>query len=103
MNAQFKRGVLEMLVLISISEEDKYGYELVEQLNDVFEVKEGTIYPLLKRMTNEKYCDTYYRESNEGPARKYYMITRFGKERLANFKKEWLTFYKNVNKFMENR
>lgn len=103
MNTQFKKGVLEMLVLLSISKEDKYGYELVEEIAEAFEVKEGTIYPLLKRLTNEKYCDTYFRASTEGPARKYYMITHLGKDKLASIIKEWNSFETNVTKYIDKR
>lgn len=103
MNTQFKKGVLEMLVLLSISEKDKYGYELVEEITEAVEVKEGTIYPLLKRLTVEKYCDTYFKASSEGPARKYYMITYRGKDRLKEIINEWLEFNKSVEKFIDKR
>ena len=75
MNAQFKKGVLELIVLESVRQKDMYGYELVEEVSKVVDVNEGTIYPLLKRMTNEHYFETYLRESTEGPPRKYYHIT----------------------------
>ena len=58
MNTQFKRGVLELVVLLSISKEDMYGYQLVSKVSEVIDVNEGTIYPLLRRLTNEKYFDT---------------------------------------------
>ena len=103
MNTQFKKGVLEMLVLLSISEKDKYGYELVEEIAEAVEIKEGTIYPLLKRLTNEKLCDTYFKASTEGPARKYYMITYSGKDRLKEFIEEWNSFNKSVEKFIDKR
>ena len=78
MNAQFKKGVLELIVLESVRQKDMYGYELVEEVSKVVDVNEGTIYPLLKRMTNEHYFETYLRESTEGPPRKYYHITAAG-------------------------
>ena len=78
MNAQFKKGVLELIVLESVRQKDMYGYELVEELSKVVDVNEGTIYPLLKRLTNEKYFETYLRESTEGPPRKYYHLTAAG-------------------------
>ena len=53
MNAQFKKGVLELIVLISVTKKDMYGYELVSEVSKVIDVNEGTIYPLLKRLTNE--------------------------------------------------
>lgn len=55
MNAQLKKGVLELVVLESVRQRDMYGYELVEEVSKVVDVNEGTIYPLLKRLTNERY------------------------------------------------
>ena len=57
MNPQFKKGVLELIVLESVRRKDMYGYELVEEVSEVIDVNEGTIYPLLKRLTNERYFD----------------------------------------------
>ena len=67
MNPQFKKGVLELIVLEAVHRKDRYGYELVEEVSRVIDVNEGTIYPLLKRLTNEHYFETYLRESTEGP------------------------------------
>ena len=58
MNAQFKKGVLELIVLESVRKRDMYGYELVAEVSKVVDVNEGTIYPLLKRLTNEHYFET---------------------------------------------
>lgn len=78
MNAQFKKGVLELIVLAAVEQKDMYGYELVAEVSKVVNVKEGTIYPILKRLTNEHYFETYLRESTEGPPRKYYHLTAAG-------------------------
>lgn len=101
MNSQFKKGVLELIVLFSVNKKDMYGYELVLEVSKVVSVNEGTIYPLLKRLTNEKYFDTYLIESNEGPSRKYYKITNLGKERLKSLKKTWEEFNESVNNFIK--
>ncbi|MBR3229449.1 MAG: PadR family transcriptional regulator [Bacilli bacterium] len=101
MNSQFKKGVLELIVLLSVNKKDMYGYELVLEVSKVVEVNEGTIYPLLRRLTNDKYFDTYLVESNEGPSRKYYKITSLGKERLKELKKTWDEFNSSVNKFIK--
>ena len=101
MNTQFKKGVLELIVLLVISKEDKYGYQLVSEVGKIVDVNEGTIYPLLKRLTNEKYCETYLEQSAEGPARKYYKITKQGLKRIEDFKEEWkevMSIYKFVVK-----
>ena len=101
MNAQFKKGVLELIVLLVISKEDKYGYQLVSEVGKIVDVNEGTIYPLLKRLTNDKYCETYLEQSAEGPARKYYKITIAGRVYLDILKREWLEFSHTVNDFIK--
>lgn len=101
MNTQFKKGVLELIVLLSVAKKDIYGYELVEEVCKIIDVNEGTIYPLLKRLTNEGYFETYLVESTEGPPRKYYHITVLGKERTEKLKENWIAFVTSVNKFIE--
>ena len=101
MNPQFKKGVLELLVLESVSKKDMYGYELVEEISQAIDVKEGTIYPLLKRLTNERYFETYLRESTEGPPRKYYHLTASGVLRAEELRREWMEFQQAVCTFLE--
>lgn len=101
MNTQFKKGVLELVVLLTIQRGDKYGYELVNEVNQVISVNEGTIYPLLRRLTNEKYFDTYLKESNEGPPRKYYRLTGSGIEYTEQLLAEWNSFVESVNQFIK--
>ena len=100
MNTQFKKGVLELIVLFSVEIKDMYGYELVQEVSKVVDVNEGTIYPLLKRLTNENYFDTYLLESNEGPPRKYYHITDKGIIRSKELAEQWNDFSKQVNMFI---
>ena len=85
-NTQFKKGVLELVVLLIVEKKDKYGYELVEAVSKVVDVNEGTIYPILKRLTNEGFFETYLEESKEGPIRKYYHITALVKNKKRNGK-----------------
>lgn len=100
-NTQFKKGVLELLVLLIVHDKDQYGYELVEKVSKIVDVNEGTIYPILKRLTNEGYFETYLEESKEGPIRKYYHITALGKKRAKEQKKEWCVFASSVNDFIK--
>ncbi|WP_008824547.1 PadR family transcriptional regulator [Haloplasma contractile] len=89
-----------MIVLHVVAKKDIYGYELVQKVNEVIEVKEGTIYPLLKRLTNENYFDTYYEKSSEGPRRKYYRLTSLGKEHYRALLNEWKVFSKNIDRYI---
>lgn len=101
MNTQFKKGVLELLVLVIVEKKDRYGYELVASVSKVVDVNEGTIYPILKRLNNEGYFETYLEESKEGPVRKYYHITSAGKKRCNSLLKEWQTFSTSINDFIK--
>lgn len=101
MNAQFKKGVLELIVLLSVTKRDMYGYELVSEVSKVIDVNEGTIYPLLKRLTNEHYFETYLKESTEGPPRKYYHLTAAGILYMENLSKEWDEFQRQINEFIK--
>lgn len=97
MNTQFRKGVLEICVLALISKKDMYGYEIVQNISKVIDVNEGTIYPILRRLTKDEYFETYILESNEGPARKYYKITPTGRGNLDKLMKEWKEFVGAVN------
>lgn len=101
MNAQFKKGVLELVVLISVTKRDMYGYELVSEVSKIIDVNEGTIYPLLKRLTNEHYFETYLKESTEGPPRKYYHLTGPGKAYTDDLRAQWEEFYARVEEFIK--
>ncbi|WP_217805995.1 PadR family transcriptional regulator [Sporomusa malonica] len=96
-NVQFKKGVLEMCVLVLAAEHDTYGYELANKISEKFLIAEGTIYPLLRRMTQEGYFETYLTESTEGPPRKYYRLTAKGRAYLLEIVKEWRLFSRGVD------
>lgn len=88
-------------MLLSVTRKDMYGYELVNEVSKVIDVNEGTIYPLLKRLTNEHYFETYLKESTEGPPRKYYHLTAAGLLYKESLKKEWKDFNCKVNQFIK--
>lgn len=100
MNPQFNKGVVEMCVLALVSKKDFYGYELVEKISTTIEISEGTIYPILRRLTIEKYFETYLVESNEGPPRKYYRMTELGKTQTKALLKEWEKFVSDVDSIL---
>lgn len=96
-NIQFKKGALELCVLVLIHQQDRYGYELAQLVSDHIEVAEGALYPLLRRLVKEGYCITYLQESNEGPPRKYYKITSEGKAHTSELVREWNKFVSGVS------
>ena len=89
MNTQFRKGAIEMCILALIDHRDRYGYELVQAIAVYMEINEGTVYPILRRLTQEGYVSTYLMESPHGPARKYYQATPSGKKHLESLKAEW--------------
>ncbi|MFB6367796.1 PadR family transcriptional regulator [Paenibacillus elgii] len=97
MNIQFKKGVLELCVLVLIDEKDQYGYELAQNISKHVEIAEGSLYPLLRRLQKEEYLLTYLKESSEGPPRKYYQITSLGKKYMMELVLEWNKFSQGVN------
>lgn len=100
-NIQFKKGVLELCVLVLIERKDRYGYELAQAVSRHVEVAEGALYPLLRRLVSDHYCTTYLQESNEGPPRKYYQLTKTGREYMQALHTEWNDFVRNVANLLE--
>ena len=101
MNIQFKKGALDLCVLVLLAKEDRYGYELVQKISDRIAISEGAVYPLLRRLTKEGYFTTYLQESAGGPPRKYYRLTEAGQEHLAAQLEEWKNFTDGVNQLIE--
>ena len=97
MSTQLKKGVLEMVVLSKIAEKDRYGYDIYQEINHNMAISESTIYPILRKLTTERLCETYLRESSEGPPRKYFRVSVRGEERLKDLKVDWQKFQKVVN------
>ncbi|HLR64049.1 MAG TPA: PadR family transcriptional regulator [Pseudogracilibacillus sp.] len=101
MNVQFKKGVLELCVLAIVQKKDYYGYELVREISSQIAISEGTVYPLLRKLTKEGYFTTYLQESSEGPPRKYYTLTKDGERYLQKLKEEWHDFTQAVDEMIK--
>ena len=102
MNAQFKKGVLELCVLTRLKKRDAYGYELAEEISRRIEIAEGTLYPLLRKLKEDGMCETYLSDESSGPPRKYYRLTAKGIEAEKRLRSEWLTFVKQAGILMED-
>lgn len=77
---QVRKGVLELCILNALAEKERYGYELVKTLVAIpgLGVTEGTLYPLLSRLRVQGLITARLEESSEGPARKYYALSKQG-------------------------
>ena len=98
------KGSTGLLVLSVIAEEDMYGYQIIQLIEsrseNVFKLKEGTLYPILHAFEREGYIQSYIGESETGRERKYYKITPSGKLWLASKKEEWNVFSEAVQRIV---
>ena len=88
MDAQLRRGLLDVCVLTAIKNEDSYGYKIIKDLKPVVELSESTLYTILKRLEEAKMLTVRTTEF-EGRLRKYYHITSLGYQRIEDFMQEW--------------
>ncbi|MFW0739868.1 PadR family transcriptional regulator [Flavobacterium sp. T12S277] len=88
---QVKKGTLSFIVLLVLNEKKLYGYELIDKIKKLtdIEIAEGTLYPLMNRLSTEGLLNSEWVEQETGIPRKYYVITYLGKETLEEMKKHW--------------
>src|SRR5262249_57966862 len=93
---------LEFCVMALLEERERYGFELVQNLSEVegMVTSEGTIYPLLSRLRRDGAVETTWRESANGPPRRYYWLTPAGRAALATFRRDWATFRAAVDQLL---
>ena len=100
---QMRRGVLEMCILSIIAEEEAYPSDIIKKLKEVkLIVVEGTLYPLLSRLKKDGLLEYNWKESNQGPPRKYFTITDTGKDFLTGLLENWHQLINSVNQSTKN-
>ena len=97
---QLKKGVLELCVLALLSRGDSYGYDIAARLAEAIDMGEGTIYPLMRRLQGDGLVETYLKESDSGPPRKYFRLTEAGRESLTTQRADWSAFAGAVNRIV---
>ena len=110
---QLKKGVIEILILKLLSRENRYGYQLLQDLDTksggVFKMKEGTLYPVLYRLEDSREIESYWEqepritapEEKRGIPRKYYRITDKGRTDLVKMIEDLNTLVKSINSVLE--
>lgn len=100
-NKALMSGSTALLVLHLISTNDMYGYQIIHELearsNNVFSLKEGTLYPILHGLEKDGLTSSYTKIAKSGKKRKYYKITKKGNIMLSDKKQEWAVFSSSVN------
>ena len=85
-----------------VESQDSYGYEISQTVKIVADIKESTLYPILKKLEKNGYLTTYSQEF-QGRKRKYYSITDSGKEQLVYLNKEWISYRDTIDGIIEGR
>ena len=99
-NKELLKGSTNMLVLSLLKDENMYGYQMIKRLSEksenIFELQEGTLYPILHNLEANNLITSYWDESS-GKKRKYYCITEKGRKHLQSKKEEWKNFSNGIN------
>ena len=102
---ELKRGTLEMILLKLLSQRPMYGYELISALEnqggEPFQLKEGTLYPVLYRLEDAGLVEARWETLERGVPRKYYHLTETGARELQALIGEWGAFSGAVNRLLE--
>ncbi len=102
---QFKKGILEIVVLKFLSVREMYGYELISEINEksrFLEIKEGTLYPILYRLEDDGMMETRWEQAAaRGIPKKYYGITAKGRDELKSASEVWLQFTEDIENILK--
>ena len=93
-------ALIEFLILAVLEQGDSYGSEISQTIKLIANIKESTLYPILKKLEASGFLTTYSREF-QGRMRKYYSLTNRGVEQLVTLKEEWTLYTETVNGIIE--
>ena len=88
LDAQLKRGLLDVCVLAVLRRGDSYGYQMIKDLSCCIRISESTLYPILRRLESSE-CLTTYSVEHSGRLRRFYRITDSGRKQLDEFMESW--------------
>jgi len=101
-NKELLKGSTVILILTLLDRKAMYGYEMIKEIEEksegIFTFKEGTLYPILHSLESEGMVECYWTESEGGRKRKYYKITKSGREYSRKKQEEWKIFRSAVDK-----
>lgn len=94
-------GLMELLVLSLICQKDSYGYQISQQMKPVSNLKDSTLYPVLRKLADHGFVDAYDQQF-QGRNRKYYRATEEGRRQQEMLEREWHAYTAAVNQIIEN-
>lgn len=96
--------MLAYCVIALLSDEERYGLDLVNELIELGLVAgEGTVYPLLARLRREGLVQSRWQESPAGPPRRYHAATARGRAAVADFTTAWSDLSSTVDTALRTR
>lgn len=103
---QFNKGVMELAVLKLLMEEHQYGYSIIQEIyqrsNEALEIKDGTLYPILYRLEDHGFIESYWETvDGRGKPRKYYKITESGIQRFESMLEDYLDVSSGINRVLQ--
>lgn len=96
---QIGAALLDACVLSVLEREDLYGYVLTQNVKEVVDISESTLYPVLRRLQKEAYLVTYDQPFS-GRNRRYYQITDKGRNQLKCYREEWILYKSKIDKIL---
>ena len=106
LDRELLKGSTNLLVLSVLENENMYGYEMIKKIKveseNVFEFQEGTLYPILYRLEDDKFVESKWSEAvGKKVPRKYYVITKEGREALREIQALWMDINRSAAMIME--
>ena len=102
LNQELTKGSSLILILKMLEKEPMYGYQMIkiihEKSNNIFQWKEGSLYPILFSMEKKEFIKSYWQEGKR--RRKYYQITDKGLKEVSKLEKEWILFSDSMNSLL---
>ena len=99
MTFQVSAALLDACVLAILSRKDVYGYVLTQEVKEIIDVSESSLYPVLRRLQKDEYLTTYD-QPYSGRNRRYYQITDTGREKVGEYREEWRDYKVRVEKIL---
>lgn len=104
LSKELVKGSSAMLVLSLLEHEEMYGYQIIKELEarseNVFSMKEGTLYPILHSLETEGFVEAYWEETESSRKRRYYRITEAGRAELTRQSEEFKVYTVAVRKVL---
>lgn len=101
--SQMRKGLLEFCILLLISKKEMYASDILQKLKEAdLLVVEGTLYPLLSRLRTDELVSYEWQESKSGPPRKYYSLTKKGKDALKDLVSTWASLNESIQSLLSS-